>query len=104
MCVLLGKGAYFERIYMKQAFDAVSVDEVIYSRIRFVRIIVMIIHTYIPWIHKFVIATIGCGISHKDTKHTDKCSNNKQRQHRTKGRNHSQILFQNTVKITQQKV
>jgi hypothetical protein len=21
--------------------------------------------------------TIGCGISHKDTKHTDKCSNNK---------------------------
>jgi hypothetical protein len=33
------------------------------------------IHTYIPWIHKFVIA--GCGIRHKDTKHTDKCSNNK---------------------------
>jgi hypothetical protein len=22
-------------------------------------------------------ATIGCGVSHKDTKHTDKCSNNK---------------------------
>jgi len=22
-------------------------------------------------------ATIGCGISHKGTKHTDKCSNNK---------------------------
>jgi hypothetical protein len=22
-------------------------------------------------------ATIGCGISHKDTKYTDKCSNNK---------------------------
>jgi hypothetical protein len=22
-------------------------------------------------------ATVGCGISHKDTKHTDKCSNNK---------------------------
>jgi hypothetical protein len=22
-------------------------------------------------------ATIGCGISHKDTKHSDKCSNNK---------------------------
>jgi hypothetical protein len=35
------------------------------------------IHTYIPWIHKFVMATIGHGISHKDTKHTDKCSNNK---------------------------
>jgi len=26
---------------------------------------------------KFVIATEGCGISHKDTEHTDKCSNNK---------------------------
>jgi hypothetical protein len=26
--------------------------------------------------HVFVIATIGCGISHKDTKNTDKCSNN----------------------------
>jgi hypothetical protein len=25
------------------------------------------IHTYIPWILKFVMATIGCGISHKDT-------------------------------------
>jgi hypothetical protein len=35
------------------------------------------IHTYIPWIHKFVMATVGCGISHKDTKQTDKCSNNK---------------------------
>jgi hypothetical protein len=22
-------------------------------------------------------ATVGCGISHKDTKQTDKCSNNK---------------------------
>jgi hypothetical protein len=32
---------------------------------------------YVPWIHKFVMATIGCGISHKNTKHTDKCSNNK---------------------------
>jgi hypothetical protein len=35
------------------------------------------IHTYIPWIHKFVIATIGCGISHKDAQHTDKYSDNK---------------------------
>jgi len=24
------------------------------------------IHTYIPWILKFVMATIGCGISHKN--------------------------------------
>jgi hypothetical protein len=30
-----------------------------------------------PWIHKLVMVTIGCGISHKDTKHTDKYSNNK---------------------------
>jgi hypothetical protein len=34
-------------------------------------------HSFIPWIHKFVIAAIGCGIIHKYTKHTDKCSNNK---------------------------
>jgi len=27
-------------------------------------------------------ATIGCGLSHKDKKHTDKCSNKKQKQHR----------------------
>jgi hypothetical protein len=33
-------------------------------------------HTHIPWIRKFVMARIGCGISHKGTKHTDKCSNN----------------------------
>jgi hypothetical protein len=25
-------------------------------------------HAYIPWIHKFVMATIGYGINHKDTK------------------------------------
>jgi hypothetical protein len=25
-------------------------------------------YTYIPWIHKLVMATTGCGISHKDTK------------------------------------
>jgi hypothetical protein len=36
-----------------------------------------VIHTYIPQIHKFIIATTGCEISHKDTKHTDKFSNNK---------------------------
>jgi hypothetical protein len=33
-------------------------------------------HTYIPWIHKFLIATIGCGTSHKDTKPTDKYDDN----------------------------
>jgi hypothetical protein len=41
-------------------------------------------HTYIAWIHKFLMATIGCGINHKGTKHTDKCSNNKTKQHRNK--------------------
>jgi hypothetical protein len=35
-----------------------------------------IIHTFHGSV-SFSIATIGCGISHKDTKHTDKCSNNK---------------------------
>jgi hypothetical protein len=34
-------------------------------------------HTYIPWIHKLVMATVGCGICLKDTKQTDKCSNKK---------------------------
>jgi hypothetical protein len=37
-------------------------------------------HTHLlppSWIHKFVMATRGCRISHKDTEHTDKCSNNK---------------------------
>jgi hypothetical protein len=33
--------------------------------------------TYIPWIHEFAMAKIGCGISHKDAKNTDKYSNNK---------------------------
>jgi len=37
----------------------------------------MNIYTYIPWIHKFVMVKMECGISHKDTKHTDKCSNDK---------------------------
>jgi len=43
------------------------------------------IHTYIhtihsfihSFIHKFVTAAVRCGIGHKVTKHTDKCSNNK---------------------------
>jgi hypothetical protein len=39
--------------------------------------ILALVHTTIPWIHKFVIATVGCGISQKDIKHTDKCSINK---------------------------
>jgi hypothetical protein len=47
-------------------------------------------------------ATIGCGISHKDTKRTNKCSNKKQEQHRNKTTK-PQIPFQNTVKITQKK-
>jgi len=35
------------------------------------------IHSFILWIHKFVVATVGCGVNHKDTKHTDECSNNR---------------------------
>jgi hypothetical protein len=31
---------------------------------------------YVPWIHKFVIATTGSGKRQEDAKHTDKCSNN----------------------------
>jgi len=30
-------------------------------------------HTHIPWILKFVMETIGCGISYKDTLHINKC-------------------------------
>jgi hypothetical protein len=44
----------------------------------------------------------GCGISHKDTKHTDKCSNNKAKIQNQNDENRH-ILFQNTVKITQKK-
>jgi hypothetical protein len=40
--------------------------------------------TYIPWILKFVIATTGCGISHKHIKHTDKCSNSNKNNTKTK--------------------
>jgi hypothetical protein len=49
-------------------------------------------------------ATTGCGISRKDTKHTDKCSNNKTR--RTQNENDEitdKYFFQNTLKITQKK-
>jgi hypothetical protein len=35
------------------------------------------IHTYIPWILKFVMATIVRGINHKDPKCTGTCNNNK---------------------------
>jgi len=36
------------------------------------------IHTYIPWIPKFVMATIGCGKSHIIKLHNrDKCKKNK---------------------------
>jgi len=57
--------------------------------------------TYIPRTHMFVTATIGCGVSHKDTKHTDKCSNNKVKTiQKQKWQNHRQVLFKNTVKMT----
>jgi hypothetical protein len=46
-------------------------------------------------------ATKGCGISHKDKNHTDKCSNNKTKT--TQKQNEEtkdKYFFQNTVKIT----
>jgi hypothetical protein len=47
-------------------------------------------------------ATVVCGICHKDTKYTDKCSNNKtatiQKQN---DRTTDQYFFENTAKITQ---
>jgi hypothetical protein len=47
-------------------------------------------------------ATTGCGIIHEDTKHTDKCSNNKtkttQKQY---DKTTDKYFFQNTVKIIQ---
>jgi hypothetical protein len=57
-------------------------------------------HTYVPWIHKFVMATIGCEISHKDTKDTDKCSsnNNKNRNRMTKSQK-TKYCKDNTNKI-----
>jgi hypothetical protein len=44
----------------------------------------MYTYSFIPWIPKFVMATIGCGIHHKDTKCTVKCSNNKTETTQTK--------------------
>jgi hypothetical protein len=55
-------------------------------------------HACIPWIHKFVMATIGCGISHEDTKHTDNAAT-KQKQRTKMMKPH--IHFQNTANITQ---
>jgi hypothetical protein len=45
-------------------------------------------------------ATIGCGISHKYTKYTDKCSKNKTKAHKNKVMKTQTSTFQNTVKIT----
>jgi len=39
-------------------------------------------HACIPGNLKIVTATTGCGTSHKDSKHTDKSSNNKTKQHK----------------------
>jgi hypothetical protein len=55
------------------------------------------IHSFIPWTHEFVMATTGCGISHKDTKYIDKCSKNKLM---TPQKN----TLQNIVKITQKRL
>jgi hypothetical protein len=57
-------------------------------------------HAHIPWIHKFVMATIGCGISHKVTKHTDKCRNNKTKTTQEQEDETLDKFFQNIIKIT----
>jgi hypothetical protein len=50
-------------------------------------------------------ATIECGISHRDTKHTDKCSNNKTKTtQKHNDETTDKYFFQNTVKLTQEKV
>jgi hypothetical protein len=41
-------------------------------------------HTHTPWIHKFVIATVGRGISHKDTNIQINTATTKQIQHKNK--------------------
>jgi hypothetical protein len=47
-------------------------------------------------------ATTGCVISHKHTKHRDKCSNNNKTKTTQKQYDKTrQILFQNTVMVTQ---
>jgi stalled ribosome rescue protein Dom34 len=46
--------------------------------------------------------TIGCEISHKDTKQTDKCSNNKTKPAQ-KGNETTDKYFQNIVKTAQKK-
>jgi hypothetical protein len=53
-------------------------------------------YAYTPWIHKFVTPKIVCGIS-QDTKHTEKCSNNKtkttqKQNHETTDKYFSKIL------------
>jgi hypothetical protein len=60
--------------------------------------------TQISYIHKFVMATVRYGISCENTKHRDKCSNNKTKQHRNKmAKPQTNTFFQNFVKITQKK-
>jgi hypothetical protein len=59
------------------------------------------IRTYIPRIHKFVTATIGCGISHKDIKHTDKCQQNKNNTEKNYETADKYFFLKNTVKIPQ---
>jgi hypothetical protein len=82
------------------------VFQIFQNKSKFVNVVYIhtYIHTHIPWIHKFVMATRGCGIIHKDIKHTDRCSNNKNKNNtEIIRRNYRQIVFQNTVKITQKK-
>jgi hypothetical protein len=51
--------------------------------------------------HKFVMATIGCGIAHKYTKHTDKCSNNYVKRTQKESEETRDKYFQAIMKIIQ---
>jgi hypothetical protein len=50
-------------------------------------------HTHIPWIRKFVTATTGCGIHHRDAKDTNKCSNNKTRTQKQNNETTGKYIF-----------
>jgi hypothetical protein len=54
-----------------------------------------------PWIHKYVMVRVGCGISHKDTKHRDKCSNDKTKTtQKQNDETTDKYIFKSAVKIT----
>jgi hypothetical protein len=52
-----------------------------------------------------VLDMVRCGITHKDTKYRDKCSNKETKTtHKQNNKTINKYFFQNTVKITQKRV